>query len=147
METGSNVVAVRSIEIVTAQICTIRDNVARVVMEGVVQIGRRLEEAMLAEDYASFLCAHLAPLVRIVSRQDVRILASQKCSLAFFQFEVDVVDLVRFVQTQRREHFAADVIPDPVPDRLIVLGHAALLQQVLVQPFIALRSCLLLSVR
>ena len=40
-----NVVAVRSIEIVTAEICTIRDNVARVVMEGVVQIGRRLEEA------------------------------------------------------------------------------------------------------
>lgn len=39
------VVAVRSIEIVTAEICTIRDNVARVVMEGVVQIGRRLEEA------------------------------------------------------------------------------------------------------
>ena len=45
METGNNVVAVRSIEIVTAEICTIRDNVARVVMEGVVQIGRRLEEA------------------------------------------------------------------------------------------------------
>lgn len=45
METDSNVVAVRSIEIVTAEICTIRDNVARVVMEGVVQIGRRLEEA------------------------------------------------------------------------------------------------------
>ena len=39
------VVAVRSIEIVTAEIRTIRDNVARVVMEGVVQIGRRLEEA------------------------------------------------------------------------------------------------------
>lgn len=39
------VVAVRSIEIVTAEIHTIRDNVARVFMEGVVQIGRRLEEA------------------------------------------------------------------------------------------------------
>lgn len=40
-----NVVAVRSIEIVTAEIHTIRDNVARVFMDGVVQIGRRLEEA------------------------------------------------------------------------------------------------------
>ena len=39
------VVAVRSIEIVTAEIHTIRDNVARVFMDGVVQIGRRLEEA------------------------------------------------------------------------------------------------------
>lgn len=39
------VVAVRSIEIVTAEIYTIRDNVARVFMDGVVQIGRRLEEA------------------------------------------------------------------------------------------------------
>ena len=35
----------RSIEIVTAEIHTIRDNVARVFMDGVVQIGRRLEEA------------------------------------------------------------------------------------------------------
>lgn len=42
---GENVVAVRSIEIVTAEIHTIRDNVARVFMDGVVQIGRRLEEA------------------------------------------------------------------------------------------------------
>ena len=33
------------IEIVTAEIHTIRDNVARVIMDGVVQIGRRLEEA------------------------------------------------------------------------------------------------------
>lgn len=39
------IVAVRSIEIVTAEIHTIRDNVARVFMDGVVQIGRRLEEA------------------------------------------------------------------------------------------------------
>ena len=42
---ANEVVAVRSIEIVTAEIHTIRDNVARVFMEGVVQIGRRLEEA------------------------------------------------------------------------------------------------------
>lgn len=42
---SDNVVAVRSIEIVTAEIHTIRDNVARVFMDGVVQIGRRLEEA------------------------------------------------------------------------------------------------------
>ena len=42
---SENVVAVRSIEIVTAEIHTIRDNVARVFMDGVVQIGRRLEEA------------------------------------------------------------------------------------------------------
>lgn len=42
---SENVVAVRSIEIVTAEIQTIRDNVARVFMDGVVQIGRRLEEA------------------------------------------------------------------------------------------------------
>lgn len=42
---SENVVAVRSIEIVTAEIHTIRDNVARVFMHGVVQIGRRLEEA------------------------------------------------------------------------------------------------------
>lgn len=42
---SENVVAVRSIEIVTAEIHTIRDNVARVIMDGVVQIGRRLEEA------------------------------------------------------------------------------------------------------
>lgn len=41
----NTVVAVRSIEIVTAEIHTIRDNVARVFMDGVVQIGRRLEEA------------------------------------------------------------------------------------------------------
>lgn len=43
--TDNTVVAVRSIEIVTAEIHTIRDNVARVFMDGVVQIGRRLEEA------------------------------------------------------------------------------------------------------
>ncbi|HIY53130.1 MAG TPA: DUF3102 domain-containing protein [Candidatus Agathobaculum merdavium] len=42
---ANEVVAVRSIEIVTAEIHTIRDNVARVFMDGVVQIGRRLEEA------------------------------------------------------------------------------------------------------
>lgn len=42
---SDNVVTVRSIEIVTAEIHTIRDNVARVFMDGVVQIGRRLEEA------------------------------------------------------------------------------------------------------
>lgn len=42
---SENVVEVRSIEIVTAEIYTIRDNVARVFMDGVVQIGRRLEEA------------------------------------------------------------------------------------------------------
>lgn len=42
---SESVVAVRSIEIVTAEIYTIRDNVARVFMDGVVQIGRRLEEA------------------------------------------------------------------------------------------------------
>lgn len=42
---SENIVAVRSIEIVTAEIHTIRDNVARVFMDGVVQIGRRLEEA------------------------------------------------------------------------------------------------------
>lgn len=42
---SDKVVAVRSIEIVTAEIYTIRDNVARVFMDGVVQIGRRLEEA------------------------------------------------------------------------------------------------------
>lgn len=42
---SDKVVAVRSIEIVTAEIHTIRDNVARVFMDGVVQIGRRLEEA------------------------------------------------------------------------------------------------------
>ena len=42
---SENVVAVRSIEIVTAEIHTIRDNVAKVFMDGVVQIGRRLEEA------------------------------------------------------------------------------------------------------
>lgn len=41
----NTVVAVRSIEIVTAEIHTIRDNVAKVFMDGVVQIGRRLEEA------------------------------------------------------------------------------------------------------
>lgn len=39
------VVTVRSIEIVTAEIHTIRDNAARVFMDSVVQIGRRLEEA------------------------------------------------------------------------------------------------------
>lgn len=42
---SENVVAVRSIEIVTAEIHTIRDNVARVFMDGVIQIGHRLEEA------------------------------------------------------------------------------------------------------
>ena len=42
---SEKVVEVRSIEIVTAEIYTIRDNVARVFMDGVVQIGRRLEEA------------------------------------------------------------------------------------------------------
>lgn len=42
---SENVVEVRSIDIVTAEIYTIRDNVARVFMDGVVQIGRRLEEA------------------------------------------------------------------------------------------------------
>lgn len=42
---SENVVEVRSIEIVTAEIYTIRDNVARVFMDGVIQIGRRLEEA------------------------------------------------------------------------------------------------------
>lgn len=42
---ANEVVAVRSIEIVTAEIHTIRDNVARVFMDGAVQIGRRLEEA------------------------------------------------------------------------------------------------------
>lgn len=42
---SENIVAVRSIEIVTAEIHTIRDNVAKVFMDGVVQIGRRLEEA------------------------------------------------------------------------------------------------------
>ena len=42
---ANDVVAVRSIEIVTAEIHTIRDNVTRVFMDGVVQIGRRLEEA------------------------------------------------------------------------------------------------------
>lgn len=41
----ANVVVTRSIEIVTAEIHTIRDNVARVMMDGVIQIGRRLEEA------------------------------------------------------------------------------------------------------
>ena len=41
----NTVVAVRSIEIVTAEIHTIRDNVAKVFLDGVVQIGRRLEEA------------------------------------------------------------------------------------------------------
>lgn len=42
---SDKVVAVRSIEIVTAEIYTIRDNAARVFMDSVVQIGRRLEEA------------------------------------------------------------------------------------------------------
>ena len=42
---ANEVVAVRSIGIVTAEIHTIRDNVAKVFMDGVVQIGRRLEEA------------------------------------------------------------------------------------------------------
>lgn len=42
---SESVVAVRSIEIVTAEIYTIRDNAARVFMDSVVQIGRRLEEA------------------------------------------------------------------------------------------------------
>ncbi|WP_373163457.1 DUF3102 domain-containing protein [Agathobaculum sp. Marseille-P7918] len=42
---SDKVVAVRSIDIVTAEIYTIRDNAARVFMDSVVQIGRRLEEA------------------------------------------------------------------------------------------------------
>lgn len=42
---SDKVVAVRSIEIVTAEIYTIRENAARVFMDSVVQIGRRLEEA------------------------------------------------------------------------------------------------------
>ncbi len=42
---GENVVAVRSIEIVTAEIYTIRDNARKVFLDAVVQIGTRLEEA------------------------------------------------------------------------------------------------------
>ena len=42
---SENVVAVRSIEIVTAEITMIRDNVRRVFLESVIQIGTRLEEA------------------------------------------------------------------------------------------------------
>lgn len=41
---GENVVAVRSIEIVTAEIYTIRDNARKVFLDAVVQIGTRLEE-------------------------------------------------------------------------------------------------------
>lgn len=41
----NNVVAVRSIEIVTAEIYTIRDNARKVFLDAVVQIGTRLEEA------------------------------------------------------------------------------------------------------
>ena len=42
---SENVVAVRSIEIVTAEITMIRDNVRKVFLESVIQIGMRLEEA------------------------------------------------------------------------------------------------------
>lgn len=42
---AENVVAVRSIEIVTAEINTIRDNARKVFLDAVVQIGTRLEEA------------------------------------------------------------------------------------------------------
>lgn len=42
---SENVVAVRSIEIVTAEINTIRDNARKVFLDTVVQIGTRLEEA------------------------------------------------------------------------------------------------------
>lgn len=42
---SENVVAVRSIEIVTAEINTIRDNARKVFLDAVVQIGTRLEEA------------------------------------------------------------------------------------------------------
>lgn len=42
---SKNVVAVRSIEIVTAEIYTIRDNARKVFLDAVVQIGTRLEEA------------------------------------------------------------------------------------------------------
>ena len=42
---SENVVAVRSIEIVTAEITMIRDNVRKVFLESVIQIGTRLEEA------------------------------------------------------------------------------------------------------
>lgn len=42
---AGKVIVTRSIEIVTAEIHTIRDNAAKVFMDAVVQIGRRLEEA------------------------------------------------------------------------------------------------------
>lgn len=42
---SENVVAVRSIEIVTAEITMIRDNAQKVFLESVIQIGTRLEEA------------------------------------------------------------------------------------------------------
>ena len=42
---SGNVVAVRSIEIVTAEITMIRDNARKVFLESVIQIGTRLEEA------------------------------------------------------------------------------------------------------
>lgn len=42
---SENVVAVRSIEIVTAEIAMIRDNARKVFLESVIQIGTRLEEA------------------------------------------------------------------------------------------------------
>ena len=42
---SENVVAVRSIEIVTAEINTIRDNARKVFLDAVAQIGTRLEEA------------------------------------------------------------------------------------------------------
>ena len=42
---SKNVVAVRSIEIVTAEITMIRDNARKVFLESVIQIGTRLEEA------------------------------------------------------------------------------------------------------
>ena len=42
---SENIVAVRSIEIVTAEITMIRDNARKVFLELVIQIGTRLEEA------------------------------------------------------------------------------------------------------
>ena len=47
---SENVVAVRSIEIVTAEITMIRDNARKVFLESVIQIGSRLEEAKLRLD-------------------------------------------------------------------------------------------------
>ena len=45
MISGNVMVAVRSIEIVTAEITMIRDNARKVFLESVIQIGTRLEEA------------------------------------------------------------------------------------------------------